>query len=164
MNNSMKLTPIESICSTPEQIIKSGDFMRALNIVLKRVEDFDENYISCIFTKLKTWGNLNNEEKIFLKDFISSPKVAHESKRVLSKLKEISGFLEENNDEKLKNFFNMLNRTVFYWRIDSDKLTKSFSLLYGIFGKDWFENIKLYILEVAKIKKLTSEALDSTGK
>ena len=129
----MSLDKITNVCTTPEDFIKSQDFMRWLKLLLERTRIYNKEYILSIFFQLNKWENLYDGDKKDLISFLSDQNVINLGENILSTIKkfEISS--------KFSNF---------------DDLRDCSKLLGDIFWPNWFRKIQSYIWIVAKITDL----------
>jgi len=129
----MSLDKITDVCTTPEDFIKSEDFMKWLNLILEKTRVYNKEYVLSIFEKLNKWENLNDEEKKDLTSFLLDHNVIESGENILWIIKkfEISS--------KFSNF---------------DELRDCSKLLGDIFWPNWFRKIQSYIWRVAKITDL----------
>lgn len=118
----------KQVCETPQELIKSSDFMRWLDIVLNQTKIFNKEYILSLFEKLQKDEVLNDEEKENLLKFVQDDKVEEFWKELLSKLSNVSINVKTNNLNELWSFTELLNT---------------------IFSQDWYKKIQSYIWKVA---------------
>jgi len=128
MSNNNSLWEIKQVCETPQELIKSSDFMRWLDIVLNQTKIFNKEYILSLFEKLQKDEVLNDEEKENLLKFVQDDKVEEFWKELLSKLSNVSINVKTNNLNELWSFTELLNT---------------------IFSQDWYKKIQSYIWKVA---------------
>lgn len=134
MSNTNTLESLTSVCITPQELIKSADFIKWVEIILERVQTFDKEYILSLFEKLQSNEVLNGEEKEEIELFVSDEIVWNLWQELLSKLHNISVNVKVNNTTELVLFSELLN---------------------SIFAKDWYRKIQWYVWEIAGITKLT---------
>ena len=134
MPNTIELKSISSVCTTAKELITSEDFLRWIEIILKKVKYFDKDYICWLFIKLQNSEDLNKDEKESLEIFMLDSKVSELWQELLSRLKNVSIKPEIKNIEELSSFLKLLEE---------------------IFSEDWFKKVQAYVWEVANITELT---------
>lgn len=125
---------VTSVYTTPEELIKSPDFIRWVEIILSQIKTFDKDYILWLFKKLQSEGGVNDEEKEELLKILSDEKIAGFGQELLSKLKGVNVSVKINNSSELASFSELLN---------------------NIFSEDWYKKVSRYVGVVANIAKLT---------
>ncbi len=118
------LSDINLVCTTPQELIKSPDFIKWLEIVLWQVKTFDKDCIVWLFKKLQNDEVLDAEEKEKLSKFVNDSKVAKKWQEFLSKLAN----LKTNNTSEWLSFWQFLD---------------------GIFATDWYKKVQRHISEEA---------------
>ena len=134
MSNTSELESISSVCTTPMELIKSEDFMRWIGIILKKVNKFDKEYISSLFTKLQNGETLADNEKWDLTSFVQDEKVAEQWQKLLSRLSDSPNKAETKNQKDTFAFANFLEE---------------------MFAEDWYKKVEQCIWEVAEITELS---------
>ena len=134
MSNTSELESISSVCTTPMELIKSEDFMRWIGIILKKVNKFDKESISSLFTKLQNGETLEDNEKWDLTSFVQDEKVAEQWQKLLSRLRNTPNEAKTKNHEETVAFAEFLSE---------------------ILAEDWYKKVEQCIWEVAEISELT---------
>lgn len=134
MTNNLELEEISTVCTTAEQLVKSADFMRWLDVILSKAKTFNREYIVFLFTKLQNDEVLSSEEKEELTKFVTDDKVSKLWQELLSKLSNVSVNVKTSNLNELWTFSDLLK---------------------SIFTEDWYNKVLNYVWEVADIAKLT---------
>ncbi len=134
MSNVHQLENISSVCTTATELIKSEDFMRWIGIILRKVNKYDKEYISSLFTKLQNGETLEDNEKWDLTSFVQDEKVAEEWQKLLSKLSNSPNKVETKNQKETKAFAEFLEE---------------------ILSENWYNKVQECIWEVAEISELT---------
>lgn len=125
MYNSIEFNSINSVCTTPAELIKSDDFIKWISIILTKITEFDKKYIMSLFIKLKNWDFLEDIEKKDLESFLNNKIVAELWQKLLWDIKRNSINIEVHDANELFNFSKLLN---------------------DIFKENGFKKIKTYIL------------------
>lgn len=155
-DNYQNLWNISCVCKTPEDLIKSADFIRVIDIILNKLDKFDINFkesIKNIFaklTKIINWEIGDNEdlwlspfEKNLIIQFFKDPEVIDLWNKILKSLKNQSINIDVKNISEFNDFSKMIN---------------------NIFSDKWIENIQKYVGQVAWIVELTISKYDNSNK